>query len=95
MRVPPWLGHAAARLVGPFVGDVVITREEIAGLMRGLLDSDAEAAGPTVLTEWARAERATLGRRYASEVRRRTVRDRGRGVDWDSRGSRRRRSGGA
>ncbi|MBM4063078.1 MAG: NAD-dependent epimerase/dehydratase family protein [Planctomycetes bacterium] len=76
VRVPPWLGHAAGRLLNPFVGDVVITREEIAGLVRGLLDSEAAAAGPTALSEWARAERATLGKRYASEVRRRTVRDR-------------------
>lgn len=76
VRVPPWFGHGVARLVGPLVHDVVITREEIVGLMRGLLDSTAPAAGPTVLTQWAHTERASLGRRYASEIGRRVVRDR-------------------
>ena len=57
------------------VKDVVITREEIDGLMRSLLDSDAPATGATRLTDWARNNHAILGRRYASEVARRTNRD--------------------
>ncbi len=73
--VPPTLGHWVSKLVNPFVKDVVITREEIEGLMRGLLDSDAPAAGHTRLTEWATEHRDTLGRRYASEVGRRVKRD--------------------
>ncbi len=71
VSVPPGLGLAVARLLNPLVGDVIITREEIKGLMRGLLDSDAPAAGPTRLTDWARAHRDELGVRYASEVGRR------------------------
>lgn len=73
--LPPGVGHLVARAVNPFVGDVTITREEIEGLMRGLLDSDAPAAGHTRLTEWAAEHAATLGRRYASEVGRRVKRD--------------------
>jgi NADH dehydrogenase len=75
VRVSPVLGYWCARLLNPVVGDVVITREEIAGLMRGLLTSDAPAAGPTRLTDWATEHRDHLGRRYASEVRRRVRRD--------------------
>lgn len=69
--VPASVGLAVARALGPIVRDVVLTREEVAGLMRGLLDSDAPTAGPTKLSEWASAHRAALGVRYASEVGRR------------------------
>src|SRR4051812_36315019 len=71
---PPTLGHLIASTLNPFLHDVVITREEIKGLMRGLLDSDAPAAGTTGLSNWAREHKNELGRRYASEVGRRTQR---------------------
>jgi NADH dehydrogenase len=74
ISVPPPLGYAVAALINPLVRDVIITKEEIDGLMRGLLDSDAPAAGPTRLTEWAMRHHDDLGRRYASEVGRRTQR---------------------
>lgn len=75
VSVPPWLGLAVSKLVNPFVGDVIITREEIIGLMENLLISDHPPTGRTKLTEWASAHRATLGQRYASEVGRRVKRD--------------------
>ncbi len=59
------------RAIGRLVGDVLITREEITGLMAGLLYLDAPAAGTTRLTDWARENAATLGARYASELARR------------------------
>ncbi|PLX99159.1 MAG: epimerase [Desulfuromonas sp.] len=70
--IPPWFGLLAGRLVGMFVRDVVITREEIGGLMAGLLAVDEEARGLVRLTDWAREHRDTLGRRYASELARRS-----------------------
>ena len=76
VRVAPGIGYAVSRCLNPFLKDVIITREEIAGLMRGLLDSEAPAAGPTRLTDWAREHRDALGSRYASEVGRRIHRDR-------------------
>lgn len=69
--VPPWLGVAAAAAIGAFVGDVFLTREEIAGLMRGLLCTDSPPAGSTRLTEWVFERRDTLGVRYSSELARR------------------------
>ena len=75
ISVPPALGYLVSRLLNPVVKDVIITREEIEGLMRSLLDSDAPAAGSTRLTDWARNNHAILGRRYASEVARRIKRD--------------------
>jgi NADH dehydrogenase len=76
LSVPPALGLAVAKLVGPLVHDTIITREEITGLMRGLLFSDHPRVGKTRLTDWARERRNELGRRYASEVARRVIRDR-------------------
>jgi len=71
VRVTPGVGYAAASVIGRFVGDVFLTREEIAGLMRGLLCTDSPPAGPTRLTDWIRQHKDTLGRRYASELARR------------------------
>jgi uncharacterized protein YbjT (DUF2867 family) len=75
VRVPPALGYAVGRCLNPLVKDVIITREEITGLMRGLLDSDSPPTAPTRLTDWARNNSAKLGHRYASEVARRVKRE--------------------
>jgi len=71
VSIPPCAGLAAGMLVGLFTRDVVITREEIGGLMAGLLASGAQSTGDTRLTEWARANSDRLGVRYASELARR------------------------
>jgi len=71
LSVPPWLGYAFAWLIGKVTGDVVITRDEIEGLMRNLLCTNSPPAGPTRLTDWARAHAATLGQHYAGELARR------------------------
>lgn len=71
VSVSPALGFAFAAVLGWLLGDVVITREEIRGLMAGLLCVDAPPAGTTRLTDWALAHRDQLGRRYASELARR------------------------
>ncbi|MFQ5419272.1 MAG: SDR family oxidoreductase [Anaerolineae bacterium] len=71
LSVPPWLGYVVGQIVGKMVGDVLITRAEIEGLMAGHLWVDAPAAGRTSLTEWAAEHAAELGRQYASELARR------------------------
>jgi NADH dehydrogenase len=71
VSVPPWLGYAAGRMLGAMVGDVVITKDEIEGLMADLLYVDAPPSGPTVLRKWARQHADTLGKRYAGELARR------------------------
>lgn len=71
LSVPPALGFWLGRLIGKMVGDVVVTRDEIDGLMRDLLYVDAPPAGRIRLTEWARENAALLGRHYASELARR------------------------
>jgi len=71
ISVPPWLGYLVGSVMGRLVGDVVITREEIEGLMADLLYVDAKPTGTTRLTEWARKHSATLGSVYTSELARR------------------------
>ncbi|MDP3061675.1 MAG: NAD(P)H-binding protein [Chloroflexota bacterium] len=72
---PPGLGLLLGRLVGRLVGDVVITRDEIDGLMAGLLVSTAPPTGVTPLSRWLAENASTLGTRYASELRRHYTRE--------------------
>jgi uncharacterized protein YbjT (DUF2867 family) len=71
VSVPPALGYAVGWVIGELVGDVMITREEIEGLMANLLFVDSPPAGHTKLTDWAKARAATLGLHYTSELARR------------------------
>lgn len=74
--LPPRLAYLVGWAVGRLVRDVVITWDEIQGLMAELLYVDAGPAGHTRLTDWVKAHAATLGRRYASELARRQDRAR-------------------
>jgi uncharacterized protein YbjT (DUF2867 family) len=75
ISVPPLLGYWAGWVLGKWVGDVMITREEIAGLMQGLLCTQSPPTGQTRLTDWAREHAASLGVHYASELARRRNRE--------------------
>jgi NADH dehydrogenase len=69
--VPPTVGYCVGAAIGKIVGDVIVTREEIEGLMRGLLYVDSPPAGTTRLTAWVDQNKTSLGMRYASELGRR------------------------
>ena len=69
--IPPVWGYWACCLAGRLVNDVVLTREEIRGLMENRLYVDAPALGKTKLSEWVAQNKNTLGRHYTSEMRRR------------------------
>jgi uncharacterized protein YbjT (DUF2867 family) len=71
VSAPPGVAHRVGRVIGRLVGDVVITREEIQGLMSNLLWVDTEPTGTTRLTDWIREHADTLGTCYASELSRR------------------------
>ena len=70
VHTQPSLGFAMTRLVGLLLRDTVLTRDEVDGLMAGLLTSNAAPAGTTRLLEWLCKNVEPLGRRYVSEVRR-------------------------
>ena len=70
VHTPPSLGLTLTRLVGLTMRDVVLTRDEVDGLMAGLLTSDAAPTGTTALSSWLEDNSHHLGRRYASELNR-------------------------
>ena len=69
---PKPLTYLAGRVLGHFLNDIVLTRDEIKGLSRGLLvsNSDQPASAPTRLTEWLDENAHLLGNSYANEVAR-------------------------
>jgi nucleoside-diphosphate-sugar epimerase len=71
LMLPPSLGYTAAWAIGKMMGDILLTRDEIRGLMDNLLTTDSPPAGKTRLTDWAREHREALGKTYASELARR------------------------
>jgi len=71
VHIPPTLGLMIGSLLGSVVGDVVITKEEIQGLMENRLCTKSPPAGSTRLTEWMEERANELGRRYSSELARR------------------------
>ena len=71
ISVPPGVGYLAGWIIGKCVGDVMITRDEIKGLMADLLHVDSLPAGTTRLTDWIREHADSLGRKYTSELARR------------------------
>ena len=71
ISVPPAVGYLAGWILGKLVGDVMITHEEIKGLMADLLHVDSPPAGTTRLTDWILKHADSLGRKYTSELARR------------------------
>ena len=68
VHLPSALALGISKIVGYFLGDVVLTRDEITGLMSDLLISDAPPAGNTSLKSWLTINVATLGGSYTSEL---------------------------
>jgi uncharacterized protein YbjT (DUF2867 family) len=71
--LPPVLMAAAARALGLLLGDVVLTPDEITGLMHGLLVSSEPARGQIVFSRWLDQHASSLGSSYANELRRHFV----------------------
>jgi NADH dehydrogenase len=75
LRVPPWMMLLGARVLGRLVNDVVLTRDELAGLMANLLASEEPPAGYTRISEWLSSHASLVGVEYASELDRHYRRD--------------------
>lgn len=67
----PSLGYFLGWLIGKMVGDIMITKDEIKGLMSDLLSTNSSPAGETKLTDWIKENSSTLGIKYSSELIRR------------------------
>lgn len=72
VHLPPGMILALTKALNLIVGDVLLTREEIKGLMYELLVSGQPPPpqARTHLSEWLRANSSTFGTRYASEIER-------------------------
>jgi uncharacterized protein YbjT (DUF2867 family) len=71
VHMPNWMVYVAAWKLGLFMRDVVLTWDEVKGLIAGLLSTNSPPLGTTKLTDWMLAHRDTLGRHYMSELARR------------------------
>lgn len=70
LSVPPRLALMAAQFLSLFVGDVILTPEEVDGLMANLLVSKRPALAKTAFRDWLEANKSTVGKTYASEIKR-------------------------
>ncbi len=72
LSVSPWIAYAAACIMGIFHRDVMLTRDEIRGLMEDRLHVEGvPPAGSIRLSAWAEKHAAELGKTYACEMARR------------------------
>src|SRR5262249_41549858 len=71
VSMPAMLAYQAVRVLGWMVGDVINTSGEVSGLMQEKLYVQSPPLGTTRLRDWVRASREEIGRRNASELRRR------------------------
>lgn len=68
VHLPPRVALTLAQIIGLLVGDVVLTPDEVDGLMADLLVSEAEPNGVICLSEWLAEHRERIGAVYASEL---------------------------
>lgn len=70
--LPAGVAHVATSLIGRWLGDIMLTRDEITGLCENRLAVvDTPPTGQRSLRAWITQHAATLGRSYQSELARR------------------------
>jgi uncharacterized protein YbjT (DUF2867 family) len=70
LYLPPTLTLMAADVLGIAVRDIVLTRQELQGLMEELLISHEPPRGTRRVDDWLLSSADSLGRRYASALNR-------------------------
>ena len=70
VHLPPGLGIALGSLIGKALGDVLLTQDELQGLMDEMLTSTQPANGSTRFSDWLAVHKDTVGTSYSSEVKR-------------------------
>ncbi|HNO93672.1 MAG TPA: NAD(P)H-binding protein [Anaerolineales bacterium] len=73
ISMPPRLALLAAQFLSLFVNDVILTPEEVDGLMGNLLVSKEPAHGKTLFKDWLKENREIVGATYASELKKHYV----------------------
>ncbi|MGB3716995.1 MAG: NAD(P)H-binding protein [Candidatus Promineifilaceae bacterium] len=70
IHVPPGLSIILGKLIGAFLRDVILTKNELCGLMDEYLTSTGTPNGPTIFSAWLEENREAIGIRYSSELAR-------------------------
>jgi NADH dehydrogenase len=68
VHLPPRVALALSRVIGVVVRDVVLTPDEVDGLLADLLVTGSPPVGTTRLADWLGARHESVGKRYASEL---------------------------
>jgi uncharacterized protein YbjT (DUF2867 family) len=76
LHLPPSVALLALRATGRLVGEVILSREELEGLMTELLVSHEPPLGPHSVLDWLRGHGSEAGRAYSSELQRHVRPDR-------------------
>ncbi len=69
-HLPPRLGIMLGQLIGLALGDIVLTADELRGLMSNLLTSNQAPNGTTLFSKWLVEHASGIGATYSSERRR-------------------------
>ena len=69
ISVPPRFALLAAQFLSLFVNDVILTPEEVDGLMANLLVSKEPPRGKTAFKDWLEENKDAVGKKYASELK--------------------------
>ena len=67
-HAPPKLALLMSQFISLFVRDVILTQEEVDGLLANLLVSANPPTGRTHLSDWLEQNADSVGKKYASEV---------------------------
>jgi uncharacterized protein YbjT (DUF2867 family) len=70
LHLSPQIALFLSQFISKFVNDVILTREEIDGLMSNLLISNGPPTGRMRLSDWLTENAATVGTKYATELQR-------------------------
>jgi NADH dehydrogenase len=70
IHTSPAIGVTLGKFIGWFVKDVVLTKDELRGLMENKLTSTQEPNGETYFSEWLHDNRQLIGSKYTSELNR-------------------------
>jgi uncharacterized protein YbjT (DUF2867 family) len=70
LHTPPTVGILLGQIIGLFVRDVVLTKDELRGLMMNKLTSKQNPNGETLFSAWLHDHKYDLGTGYTSELNR-------------------------
>ena len=70
IHLPPGVALLMSRVIGLYLRDVVLTADEVRGLMENYLVTNSPPVGQTSLDTWMHSNIDHLGKQYASELSR-------------------------